>query len=216
MVENDAYLAKLSYYIYRNPLRAKMVGRLADYQWSSYNAYAYKKKKPKWLNINLILSQFSAKDKYRAYRLKVQRYSDEKARIWEDVKHGLFYGSSEFIEKIKSRYLKGRSDAEIPQQNRIRRDINAHVVVRQAALMINRDPSVFIKIGRLPVHIKQMRDMLICHLCKYFGMSNRQVGEIFGLTYSAVSKVVTTFSRQAETNKDLMRKYNMLVSNFKG
>ena len=43
LVQNDAYLLQLSYYIHRNPLRAGMVRRLVDYRWSSYRAYAYGK-----------------------------------------------------------------------------------------------------------------------------------------------------------------------------
>jgi REP element-mobilizing transposase RayT len=36
IVQNDAYLMRLSCYIHRNPLRAGIVKRLADYRWSSY------------------------------------------------------------------------------------------------------------------------------------------------------------------------------------
>jgi putative transposase len=46
IVENDAYLLRLSCYIHRNPLRAGMVERLADYPWSSYPYYAYANKTP--------------------------------------------------------------------------------------------------------------------------------------------------------------------------
>jgi REP element-mobilizing transposase RayT len=46
IVENDAYLLMLSCYIHRNPLRAMIVERIADYPWSSYQNYAYRKKSP--------------------------------------------------------------------------------------------------------------------------------------------------------------------------
>ena len=41
LVENDSYLLGLSCYIHRNPLRAKIVKRLTDYEWSSYRMYTY-------------------------------------------------------------------------------------------------------------------------------------------------------------------------------
>jgi len=44
IVENEAYLLQLLLYIHRNTLWAGIVDRLADYTWSSYKAYAYKKK----------------------------------------------------------------------------------------------------------------------------------------------------------------------------
>ena len=50
IIENDAYLMQLSCYIHRNPLRAGIVKRLADYRWSSYLAYGYGKSRPDWLS----------------------------------------------------------------------------------------------------------------------------------------------------------------------
>jgi REP element-mobilizing transposase RayT len=55
IVENDAYLFRLSCYIHRNPLRAGIVERLADYPWSGYLNYAYRKKPPEWLKTKTIL-----------------------------------------------------------------------------------------------------------------------------------------------------------------
>ena len=75
-------------------------------KWSSYRFYAYKKKPPEWLKTGPIFSQVRAtKDIQRAYRNKVQRYSDEKESLWEDIKFGLIYGSREFLEYIKETYL---------------------------------------------------------------------------------------------------------------
>ena len=98
LVENAACLGRLSCYIHRNPLRAGLVKRLIQYCWSSYPVYAYGKDHPKWLQTCLILSQSTAKDRHLAYRREVQRYADEKRRIWEDVAHGFIYGSREFVD----------------------------------------------------------------------------------------------------------------------
>ncbi|MBZ0191956.1 MAG: transposase [Candidatus Kuenenia stuttgartiensis] len=58
LVEKDEYQMCLSRYIHRNPLRAKIVRRLADYPWSSYPVCAYGKKPPKWLLTTSVLSHF--------------------------------------------------------------------------------------------------------------------------------------------------------------
>ena len=47
VIQNDAYLLQLSYYIHRNPQRACIVNRLAAYRWSSYKVYAYGRTPPK-------------------------------------------------------------------------------------------------------------------------------------------------------------------------
>jgi hypothetical protein len=101
IVENDSYLVRLSCYIHRNPARAGMVERLADYPWSSYGFYAYKNKKaPVWLTTKTILNQLSGQNPQRAYRTKVRQYSDEQKSIWEDVTYGLIYGSQNFVADL--------------------------------------------------------------------------------------------------------------------
>jgi REP-associated tyrosine transposase len=116
VVENDAYLLRLSCYIHRNPLRAGMVNRIADYKWSSYQYYGYKRKSPTWLDTGLILSQVAGQDRHRSYRKKVQNYSDEDGSIWEDIKHGLVYGSQTFLNDLKTKYLSEKKDVELPQK----------------------------------------------------------------------------------------------------
>lgn len=93
IVQNDAYLMQLSCYIHRNPLRAKVVNRLANYRWSSYPVYAYGYQSPVWLSTELILSQFTDDDRHKAYREKVQRYANEEKRLWEDFRHGMILGT---------------------------------------------------------------------------------------------------------------------------
>ena len=136
LIENDQYLLRLSCYIHRNPLRAKIVNRLVDYPWSSYPMYAYCKKSPEWLRTAPILSRFDAKDKNKAYREMVQSYSREEKRLWEDFRHGLFLGSEQFIERIKSRYLSEKPDVEIPQKRQVLRDTDPETILKKAAQVL--------------------------------------------------------------------------------
>ncbi len=46
----------------------------------------------------------------------VQNYSQEEKRGWEDFRYGLFLGSRNFVERIKSKYLTENPDVEIPQK----------------------------------------------------------------------------------------------------
>ena len=117
IVENDAYLLQLSYYIHRNPLRAGMVKRRADYRWSSYRFYGYGKKAPDWLATDLILSHFKGKqDRHRNYREEVQQYAQEEKHLFENLRHGLILGSKQFVEKLRKQHLPAMPDGSIPQQ----------------------------------------------------------------------------------------------------
>jgi len=57
--------------------------------------------------------------------------------------------------------------------------------------------------------------MLIFYLWKNSGMGNRQIGEVFALTYSSVSKIVTNFREQYKCNSELEKEYEALIIKFK-
>jgi putative transposase len=199
LVENDAYLLQLSYYIHRNPLRAKIVRRLASYRWSTYRAYAYGKNIPKWLDTGMILAQFAnAQDRHQAYREASQKYAREEQRIWEDLRHGILLGTKKFTAKIKQQYLSGAPHQEIPPQKQLAEDADPEALFLRAAEVLNCNPGQFLKSARVSKAHKADRDLLIYLLRQSGRLTNRQIGEKFGLTYPAVNQRVSIF-------KDLLR-----------
>ncbi len=216
LVQNDAYLLQLSYYIHRNPLRAEMVRRLADYKWSSYRAYAYGKNQPNWLNTKPILSQFlNVNDLHRAYRESIQKYAKEEQRIWEDLQHGIFVGTEKFVKKIKKRYLPDVPHAEIPSQKRAAKDINIETVISKAARLMKFDLELCRKSVRIPSQAKTDRDLLIYLVWQLGVATNPQIGEKFGLTYSAVSQRVSAIKEKVNTDIDLAKRYQQIKSIIK-
>jgi hypothetical protein len=215
IVENDAYLFRLSCYIHRNPLRAGIVERLADYPWSSYLNYAYRKKPPEWLKTKTILSQVSGKNIHKSYRIKVQNYSDEKAAIWEDVKHGLIYGGQEFIEDIKTRFLSEKKDAELPQHNSLLRTLDPEKVLKKASKYLDFNLEAARKAKKIGPEDKDKRDLMIYLLWRSGRLSNIAIGDYFGLTYSSVSRRVKKISEKIETDKAVRGKYQDLKSQIK-
>lgn len=215
IVENDAYLLRLSCYIHRNPLRAGIVARLADYPWSSYPHYAYKKKAPQWLTTEAILGQLHGDDRHKAYRLMVQQYAEEQGSIWEDVKHGLVYGGRNFIDDIKERFLTEQKDKELPQHNDLFRAVDPQALLRKASEVVGLDLQSTSGGKRLRAHEKEKRDMLIYHLWKSGRLSNQAIGALLGITYSAVSKVVSDLNKRMPKNKELRRQCEGINSQFK-
>ena len=216
LVQNDAYLLQLSYYIHRNPLRASMVERLADYKWSSYRAYAYGGWRPNWLNTDLILSQFiNVSDPHQAYRNNIQKYSKEKQREWEDLRHGIFVGTEKFVKNIKKRFLPNVPHAELTHQKRVYRDANLETILSKAAGILECDLDLFRKSSRIPRSDKTKRDLLI-YLSWQSGLAtNQEIGEQFGLTYSAISQRVGVVKKMINNNRMLERKYRNIKSLIK-
>ncbi len=216
LVENDAYLLQLSYYIHRNPLRASMVRRLASYKWSSYQAYAYGKHIPMWLNTDVILSHFiNIEDPHRAYREEAQKYAKEEQRIWEDLRHGILLGTKKFTEKIKKQHLRGRPHQEIPQQKQLDKMVDPEALCLQAAEMLNCNLEQLRKSKRISKADQADRDLLIYLLWQSGQLTNRQIGEKFGLTYSAVSRRVSILKDLLRKNQALQNKFNQIKARIK-
>ncbi len=215
IVQNDAYLLRLSCYIHRNPLRACIVKRLADYPWSSYRYYAYKKTAPAWLTTDSILSQVSSDDRRRAYRMKTQNYSDEKNSIWEDVKHGLIYGGEKFVDDIKKRFLGDNNDVALPQYNSLLRTFDPELLLEKACEFLEFDINTAKNTGRIAPGEKVNRDMLVYMVWQSGRLSNKAIGEYFGLTYSSVSKCVKSIGDRLSSDNEFKVRYHELKSQFK-
>jgi REP element-mobilizing transposase RayT len=216
LVQNDAYLLQLSYYIHRNPLRAAMVKRLSDYKWSSYRAYAYGKSNQNWLNTNVILAQFmNVKDPQQVYRENMQKYSKEEQRIWEDLRHGIFVGTEKFVKKIKNRYLPDIPHAELPSQKQVIKDVNIETAISKAAGLLKCDLNIFRESSRIPKSFKADRDLLIYIAWQLGVTTNQEIGTKFGLSYSAVSQRVKIIKDMLNKDKALERKYRQIKSLIK-
>jgi len=216
IIQNDAYLLQLSYYIHRNPLRAAMVKRLADYPWSSYRFYGYGKKAPDWLSTELILSYFkSAQDQHKSYREKVQQYAREEKHFSEDLRHGLIFGSRQFVEKLRKQYLPERPDVSVPQQARMARQLSPESFIALAQKILKCDVRLFIQAGRLYGDQKEDRDLLVYLLWKSGRLTNAQIGQLLGLSYSAVSHAVRRLKQKMRGSPALRRRFEQLNSQFK-
>ena len=215
IVQNDAYLMQLSCYIHRNPLRAGMVQRLADYTWSSYPAYAYGKAHPKWLNLDLILSQFRNKDRRRLYREKVQRYSKEEKRLWENFRHGLYLGTREFVDTLKSTFLTDDAHAEIPQQAKLLRPSNPKALLEKAAVILDCDVADYRSSLRISEQHRESRDFLIYLLWETGLYKNQEIGDLLGLTYSSISRRANIIRSRMSDDINFKAQFKQLKSQIK-
>jgi REP element-mobilizing transposase RayT len=215
LIENDEYLMLLSCYIHRNPLRAGIVRRLADYPWSSYPIYAYGKKSPEWLLTKPILSLLDTKDKHMAYRKMVQDYSREEKKIWEDFRHGLFLGSQKFIDRIKSKYLSENPDVEIPQKRQVLRDTNPENILKKAAKVLKCDTDDFLQSSRISDSNKLNRDLLIYLLWSTGWYNNQEIGNLFGLGYSSISRRVTIMKSRISKDDKINKRITKIKSLIK-
>jgi putative transposase len=215
IVQNDEYLMRLSCYIHRNPLRARIIHRLVDYRWSSYKVYAYGDKAHEWLITKPILSQLTEKDKHKAYREKVQRYAKEEKKLWEDLRHGLFMGSKKFVEKIRRVHLPEKLHKEIPQQGRLSKDVDIEAKLKAAVRILGCDLEGFRQMPRVTKAVKDNRDILVLAVWKTGLLGNDEIGRLFGMTYSSVSHIIKSIRMKMEQDDSLKNRFSQVNSLFK-
>jgi putative transposase len=84
-VANDAQLLEETRYIHRNPLDLALVGRLDEFQWSSYRYYTGRCNTPEWVSTGLVLGQFGGdRKRYRDF-VEQQRRGDETPMAAQDI-----------------------------------------------------------------------------------------------------------------------------------
>ena len=215
LVESDAYMVELSCYIHRNPLRAKRVKRLIEYRWSSYPVYAYGRKGPEWLKTDLILSYFGGRGGHKAYREKVQDYAGEEGRLWEDFRHGVILGSAGFVERIRLSKGGAAPHKEIPQQKKVLGSIDLMGAAKHASALLGREMNGYAPGYRVRGEVKEDRDVVLYALWEMGAFRNKEIGQVFGVSYSAVSHIVRDVEERIKKDPRVGNKVKRVNSQFK-
>ena len=215
LVEDESYLLRLSCYIHRNPLRVGILHRLVDYKWSSYRAYAYGKDAPWWLESSMILSQFKGGGKHKQYREVVQGYANEEKLVLEDIRHGLFLGSKAFVDRIKSKYLSDEPDNDMPRKAELLKAGDPREIIAEAAKVIGCDTNEFRNRSRIGKEDKEKRDLLLYFLWETGHYKGSEIGEVFGLRYSSVSRRGHMVRARLERDRVFKGKYEKFKSMIK-
>jgi len=201
LVEKGHYLRGLTMYIHRNPLRARMVDRLADYPWSSYPCLAYGRGCVPWLRKADVLKMFDNQES--ELRKATQAYSKEEAQLLENLVHGLLLGGERFVEKMRS-LVGPDSSKEQPQMRQLQQSKPIRQTVRDIAKVIDIDSEELKELLR-PVRrrIRPMRDLLIYLVWRNSHHRVSLVASTFGLKHSSLSAARTRGKEYLNRNRKL-------------
>ena len=203
LIAEDAYLYRLLLYLHRNPLRAQLVTRLADYPWSSYRALAYGRGGPAWFDRRRVYEAFDL-DGAR-FRAAVGRYDERADDLLSQLYYGLVLGSPAVVEQLRER-LAGRRDRERPQLQALQ----SHGSIPQRLAHYARR----LGIGRQeleelshPVRHRERatRDALMYLLWREGRFRLGQIAPHFGVGYAAVSHACRRTERRLEKDRKWQR-----------
>ena len=120
-------------------------------------------------------------------------------------RRNIFFGDDDYKE----------SDVELPQLNRIIKDKDPAKLLKSAAKVINFNLTKLSQSDRILKKDIQDRDVLLYFLRGTGLYTNKQIGELFGLTYSAVSRRANIVKSEISKQSEMRQKYSLIKSMIK-
>lgn len=204
LVDADSYSLQLAKYTHLNPVKAKLVQKPEDYQYSSYSSYIGKTKVPIFLNTKWLLSQY-AKSKGRAIKELKKHVLDAEEEDWEpgkDTFKSLILGGSDFVSHIQTEFLQGKENFEIPKLKAVQKALSAQEIVD--------------KVSGLKLGEKHKTKLIVYALKKYSPLTLKEIGEQFNnLHYSAVAQILIRLRKKAVTDQELANAVTRVERLFK-
>ena len=186
VIEDERYLAALILYIHGNPLRAKLVKELGEHRWSSYRGYLRKGWQEAWLTTDTGLSVFGGSRRKFREALEFQLEPGRRKRsILQDLRYGMYLGTEEFAEECLKK-LKGESHKEKPQIRRMRQAKDIEEVLKKVLMGLGKTEIESLRAKGKKRNLT--RDMAIYALRQAGIFTNREIGRVFGVGYTAVTE----------------------------
>jgi REP element-mobilizing transposase RayT len=179
LVEKDNHLLSLCRYVVLNPVGVGLVRRPEQWRWSSYRATIGLVKRPSFLTIDWVLSQFGgrkrvAMEKYRGFVVE----GIDKGSPWETLRGQIFWGTEEFIKRLRGLLDEKESIKEVPRAQRY----------------VARPPLRGLFKGKKGKE-RRAEDRTIYDAYVRYGYTMREIAEHLGLHYATISRAIKRVER---------------------
>ena len=104
---------------------------------------------------------------------------------------------------------------DLPQQKQLAKDIKADDLLKSAAQILQIDINKYVQAKRLHGIDKQKRDLVVYFLWNKGLMTNEKLGQLFGMSFSAISHCVRSFKDEMNKNKKVKKQFENINSQFK-
>lgn len=209
LVDADAYFLELTRYIHLNPVKAKIAVAPEGYRWSSCKGYLTEKGDG-FIDKDCVENRLDMKTAdYRNFMLKGVSVEHNP---FKDVYAGFLLGRADFIkDKLKS--LKEQVEGkDFSYKKELSARLNEHEIIEAVAKHYRKTPEELIKMKTRPAIEKKIAIYLLKRLT---ALTNNQIGSIFGISFSAVSKAAKDMIGLIEKDVGIRKVVEGLISSFK-
>ena len=228
LVEEDAYLLRLSRYVHLNPVFTKpwrrraaceRVAFLRRYPWSSYRSYIGKDRRLSFVDYEPILATVEPRrsGSAAAYRRFVEAgVSDVDAAFLEEAQASrLCIGSADFRARVRTLYetlLDGKGRTEDVAFRRIGKRLPAERILRAVCEGLGVEREALRRRRRDSLN----RAVASRMLCDYGGLTQRQVADILGLhSGAAVSAQLRKLTERLESERRLRKQVAAITAELR-
>ena len=120
-----------------------------------------------------------------------------------------------FVKRIKNRYIVSEPDPAIPQQRSIQKSTDPARFINKASKVLQCDLEKIKDCARISESDKLNRDILLYWLWREGKYTNLQIGNLFGLTHSSVSRRVAIIRKKMALEQDFQRRVETIKSQIK-
>jgi len=182
LVDSEGYFLELVRYILNNPVRAGIVEKAKDYEWSSVNSYFSPGKN--LVEVGLVKEYFNKqRELFSFLRARDISFDPEPERIRSvDI-----LGNKEYIESVMQYQKKERRAERRKPENRKRR------ITKEVAKHYGLKPSYLLKPGKQRDK-SHPRRVLVYLLRKCCHMENREIGAQLGISAPTISVMLNRLS----------------------
>ncbi len=174
LIQKEGYLIEVLRYVVLNPVRAKMVEKVCDYEWSSYKGTLRGDKYlGMYLDKKFLLKQFGMKEKEACaeYRRFV-RAGIKVADPFKSSKGSLFLGDDGMLAELRRVLTQRRKEKEIPVASRF---------VDRPEL-----PDIFNVVGKE----RKKRNAQIIRAHVEYGYKGIEIADYLKMHYSTISRII--------------------------
>ncbi|MGQ9618407.1 MAG: hypothetical protein ACUVUG_05530 [Candidatus Aminicenantia bacterium] len=202
IVDKETFLPELTRYIHLIPYLEGESKRPQRYPYSSLSDYLHPKK-DEFIDVMAVLNFFSRRkrDAMKKYKEFIEEGIRGKLVNPLDFVSGrTVIGAPEFAEELKNKIWKGKEKILIEKM--IEPEKIIEIVCR------------FFRTGFSELKKRRKKDFrrqsLIFLLSRKSGLKLQDIGELFGIGYSAVSQSINKFKQELEQDRELARNFKLL------
>ena len=207
LVDAGIYFNELTRYIHLNPVKAKIVDSPDQYRWSSYNLYANDKSND-LIDIKRVKQLLDMDIKH--YRSFANAAQDNPFDPGKNVYAGFLLGCKDFIQEQLDELAMQSANKDFAYKRIALNRANPDDIINAVAKHFKQDPEELKTSNKRPMTAKKMAIYMM--RTKTY-LTNDQIGELFNMKFSAVSKAAVNFKRQMENDKELAKAVEGITSN---